>query len=96
MRSGVFDDGMVSSEQVLLDFNYAGTLLFAGHERQGLDLVRRANRQALALGDPGLALSTALGAACSNWIAGSAREGFEVADRALGLAGDDPTMGRGW
>ena len=82
-------------ERFLLDLHYAGTLFHSGHEQEGLELCRRIGPLAVAAGDPGVALTVALGEVYANWIAGSLSEGAEAIDRAIALADDDPRAGAG-
>ena len=82
-------------ERFLLDLHFAGTLFHSGHERDGLELCRRIGPLAVAAGDPGVALTVALGVIYANWIAGSLSEGAEAIDRAIALAGGDPEAGAG-
>ena len=84
-----------SRERMLLDFNYLGTRGFAGHEREGVEGSRKLNREALASGDPVLALTMPLGLAYFGWVAGSLAEAVEACDRGLAVAGDDPTLAAG-
>ncbi len=82
-------------EQCRLDLYYAGALMHSGREREGLDGFRGVSRQAVAAGDPGGALTAAMGVAYASWIAGSLAEAVETIDRGLALAGGDPTAGSG-
>jgi class 3 adenylate cyclase/tetratricopeptide (TPR) repeat protein len=89
------DQPPADRERFLLDVNYSGTLFLGGQGREGLELARRLSREAVASGDPGLAIAVGAAALSANWIAGSLHEAVEVADRVLGLAGDDTTAGAG-
>lgn len=77
------------------DLVYAGALMHSGREREGLDGFRAASRQAVAAGDPGGALTASTGVAYASWVAGSLSEAVVTIDRALALAGDDPTTDAG-
>ena len=83
------------AERVSRDLYYAGSLMHSGREREGLDGFRETARQALAAGDRGRTLTASTGVAYANWIAGSLREAAELIDRALALAGGDPSTGSG-
>ncbi len=82
-------------EQCRLDLYYAGTLMHSGREREGLEGFREVSRQAVAAGAPGPALTASMGVAYACWIAGSLSEAVETIDRALELAGANPTTGSG-
>ena len=84
-----------SAEELLLDNNYAATLVVGGREREGLELYRAVSREASASGDAGVALTLATGEALTNWITGTLPDGLEAARRALDLAGDDERVGSG-
>ena len=75
--------------------SYAGTLMHGGREQEGLDAFRAVVRQAIADGDPGLALTASTGVQYASWIAGSLREALQTLERALALAGGDPATGAG-
>ncbi len=76
--------------------NYGATLGMGGREREALELWRRRiYPQAMALDDPGVALSAGPGAVFFNWVSGSLAEGVELVDRALALAGDQIGAGSG-
>ncbi|MDP1849299.1 MAG: AAA family ATPase [Solirubrobacteraceae bacterium] len=83
------------AERLRLDLFYAGSLMHSGREREGLEGFRAAHRQAVADCEPGRALTASTGVAYANWIAGSLSEASETIDRALALAGGDPTTGSG-
>jgi class 3 adenylate cyclase/tetratricopeptide (TPR) repeat protein len=87
--------GKHAFERVLLDLAYATNLFFGAREREGLELLRTASNRAFELGEPGLALNVASVMGIATWLMGSHREGVELTDRALGLAGDDVGAGAG-
>lgn len=82
-------------EQFRLDAYYAGHVMHSTREREGLERFRELSRRVDAAGDPGAALTAAMGVAYANWIAGSLSEGVQTIDRALARVGDDPNAGSG-
>jgi class 3 adenylate cyclase/tetratricopeptide (TPR) repeat protein len=95
---GSDDDGEGAehdAERVLLDMAFASTLFFGARERESLDPLRSASSRAIELQDPGLALTTSVPAGAAAWALGRAREGAELIDRALAMAGDDVLAGSG-
>jgi tetratricopeptide (TPR) repeat protein len=99
IQSGPGRDGDPSAEQhpdqVLLDQNYAASLLLSGREREGLALARQANQRATRSSDPGLKLTASCGEVLANAIAGSAEDGLAAVVRGLEAAGDDTAAGAG-
>jgi class 3 adenylate cyclase/tetratricopeptide (TPR) repeat protein len=85
----------LDARRFAIDLNYSYTVLFGGREREALSLIGPLNRQALASGDPDLAVDSATVNAQANWIAGSLPGAVEAVDRALELAGDDTKAGLG-
>jgi tetratricopeptide (TPR) repeat protein len=83
------------SERLTVDLFYSGSLMHSGRERAGLDGFRRVAAAAMSGGDRGLALTALTGIAYANWVAGSLGEGLDTMDRAIALAGVDPTIGSG-
>ena len=92
--AAIYAEG-AEGERVRLDLYYAGTLMHSGREQEGLDGFRSVSRRAFADGEPGQALTASSGVAYANWIAGSLSEALQTVDRALALAGGDPTTGSG-
>jgi tetratricopeptide (TPR) repeat protein len=93
--AAIHAESSATGEQLLLDLNYAATLMHSGRERAGLDLFRRVFRKGVDYGDPALAITPALGVSYAAWMAGSLREAVDVIDLALQLAGGDPRTGTG-
>lgn len=82
-------------EQVLLDIAYAGNLFFAGRELEAREFSNRAVEVAERIGDPALVLNANVYGSVGAITIGELRESFELADRALTLAGEDHGAGAG-
>jgi class 3 adenylate cyclase len=87
--------GASRPEEMLLDIAYAANLFFAGRELEGLEFSTQSTRVAAEIGDPGLVLNAHVYAAVGALTIGALRESFELADRALELAGEDCGAGAG-
>ncbi|EHN12935.1 Adenylate cyclase [Patulibacter medicamentivorans] len=93
--TAIHAETQVDLERFRGNLYYAGSLMHGRREREGLDGFREASREAVAAGDPGRMLTASTGVAYASWIAGSLTEAVETLDRALAVAGDDPTTGAG-
>jgi tetratricopeptide (TPR) repeat protein len=87
--------GARPTDEILADANYSVIVMHTGREREGFGQLAELSREAHDVGDPGLVLTLAVAVGIGSAFAGSASDGIEVADRALGLAGDDTAAGAG-
>lgn len=82
-------------EEVLLAIAYAGSLFFAGRELEARDYTDRAAEVAERIGDPALVLNANVYGSVGAITLGEVRNSFELADRALVVAGEDYGAGVG-